>query len=101
MKRAGRYTNQFESVELRIGNVDKTGSAPVQFTENALAGYSGPSSSAVEVIFDVNPPISGRYLTLQTIANQSLSIDEVYAKRVLQPDSSTKPGGNHFLSFNW
>ena len=82
MKRAAPYAYQFESVELRIGNVDKTGSAPVQFTENPLAGYSGPSSSVVEVIFDVNPPMSGRYITLQTTADQYFAIDEVYAIKI-------------------
>ena len=80
MKRAAPYTYQFESVELRIGNIDKTGSLPVQFTENPLAGTFGARSSAVEVIFDINPPMSGRYLTLQTTADQFLSIDEIYAK---------------------
>ena len=82
IKRAAPYTNQFESVELRIGNVDNTGSPLVQFSENPLAGTYGASSSVIEVIFDVNPPVTGRYLTLQTIADQYLSIDEVYAKRL-------------------
>ena len=94
LKRAPPYTNEFDTVELRIGNVDMTGSRPVQFTENPLAGTYG-SSNAVEVIFDVNPPMNGRYLTLQTLVVQWFSIDEIYAKRLLQPDTSTNPTGNN------
>ena len=82
MKRAAPYTGQFASVELRIGNVDKTGSAAVQFTENPLAGTYGASSTEVEFIYEVNPPMNGQYLTLQTVVDQFLSIDEVYAKRL-------------------
>ena len=90
-KRAAPFTKQFESVELRIGSVDKTDSPPVQFAENPMAGYSAASSNVVEVIFDVNPPMIGRYLTLQTIADQYFAIDEVYAKR----PTSTQPTGNN------
>ena len=71
-------TTAFQSVELRIGNVDKSALGKVHFgNDNPLVGfYQGPEAT-LEHSFNLIAQASGRYLTLQTIISEHLMIDEV------------------------
>ena len=82
-KRPDEYWTQFGTVELRIGNVDMSGSGLVRFTENEWIANSGPVSDVVELVFALQPPVEGRFLTLQTLADQYMSFDEVFAKKLV------------------
>ena len=77
------YIEQFDSVELRIGNNDMTGSPLGPFTENQWIGYLGQSLTVQSHTVSVEPQVSGRFLTLQTMVNQVMGIDEIYAKALV------------------
>ena len=71
--------NQFHFVEVRIGNTDMTGTGNTQMMENHVAGNSGAASSPSEYVYVVEPPLDGRYLTLQNVEGVNyLSVDEIY-----------------------
>ena len=67
-------------MELKIGNKNNIGAGFVHLTGNEWIGYAGPTSTEIVLTFGVEPEVSGRYLTLQTMVNQVLGIDEIYAK---------------------
>ena len=82
-KRPDEYWTQFDTVELRIGNVDMAGSGLVRFIENECIANSGPVSDVVELVFTLQPPVEGRFLTLQTLADQYMSFVEIFAKKLI------------------
>ena len=74
-RRAGTY--DFQQVELRIGNTDKTGAGLVQFTDNTFVAKSPGPSNERDYSYHV-PLLSGRYLVLQCVKANAFSIDEVW-----------------------
>ena len=83
LRRAHGFHEEFDDVEMRIGNVDKTGSGMTQFTDNQWVGYSTPFVSDLNYVLAVEPAVEGRYLTFQIMVDQVLGIDEVYAKALI------------------
>ena len=73
-----QHWHHYQFVELRIGATDESGSGWVQFMNNALGGTYGAEAAEVEVIYILAPTLAGRFLTLQTVANAMLSVDEIY-----------------------
>ena len=81
IKRAA-YILRFYSVELRIGDSSETGTGQVQLTKNPVAGISGAASTDPEFAYILDPKLNGRYLTLQKVSNNYLSITEVYITKM-------------------
>ena len=77
------HVEQFESVEFRVGNDDKTGSPLGPFTNNQWIGFIGPPSTVQVHTLSVEPEVHGRFLTLQTMVDAYLGIDEIYAKSMI------------------
>ena len=77
VKRVGG-THQFKDINLRIGNVDEEGSTSAEFSQNPVVGTFGAATTVMEHTFVLDPPVSGRYLTLQNFIPLVTSIDEVY-----------------------
>ena len=69
----------FTNFEMRIGNVDKSQSKVVKFwDENKLvACRDGIRSNEILEVFNMEEPISGRYLTLQTYNAVWMIMDEI------------------------
>ena len=82
LKRVG-VTGHFQSVELRMGTADESGSGLTQLTGNALVGTFGDQTADVEHSFLIEPVASGQYLTLQTTAVVFLSFDEIYVFQMI------------------
>ena len=71
-------------LELRIGNVDKSSSSQVHFSnDNPLVATMGANNDNMEEVFVIVPPASGRYLTVQSVGPEFLCIDEVYTTQLL------------------
>ena len=73
MTKTSHVRYQFDAVELRIGMTDKAGSGLEQFVENELLGTAAESSEFVHT-FLIEPTVAGRYLTLQTVNGEFLSL---------------------------
>ena len=66
-------------LEIRIGYVDKSASSLVQFTDdNPLVATMGTPNTNLEEVFAISPPVSGRYLTIQSLGVRYLCIEEVF-----------------------
>ena len=80
----GPRTDRMRDLELRIGNVDKSSSAQVHFSnDNPLVGTMGAHNTNMEEVFPISPPSNGRYLTIQSVGSEYLCIEEVYATQIL------------------
>ena len=82
IKRADNL-NRFYSIELRIGDNSETGTGRVQLTKNPVAGTFGAATADPDYIFVVDPLLNGRYLTLQKVADNYLSVSEVYVTHIV------------------
>ena len=73
----------FHHVELRIGNVDMSGSSEgVHFGNgNPLVGFYDGPDVVNSSTYKLEPAVSGQYLTLQTIQHDHLLIDEIQVFR--------------------
>lgn len=80
---------RFHDVEMRIGNVKETGSILAQFTKNRLVATYGAANKNMNWAANVQYTASGRYLTLQSIKEEHLAVDDV-SVTVL----ATAPEGN-------
>ena len=70
------YFNQFQDIELRIGDADATGAGAEPLTNGKAVGHAEFSNEG-EHDFIVDPPSDGRLLTLQNMGNASFSLDEI------------------------
>ena len=79
MKRTQQYV-VFEKIELRIGLVDVSASGQVKLgDDNLYVGCNGAGNHDRDHLFNLKEPVSGRYLTVQILASNWLSLDEIYA----------------------
>ena len=77
LKREG-VEDRFHNVELRIGNE----SIPTNYeyspiTINTVAGDFGTGTTETMAVYEVDPPISGRFITLQAYEWSYLEVDEI------------------------
>ena len=71
-------------VELTIGNVDKSSSTQVHFSnDNPLVATIGANNANMDEVFAIMSPASGRYLTIQSVGAEFLYIEGVYTIRHL------------------
>ena len=78
VKRTQQYTF-FEEMQLRIGLVDiSTYGQEMLGQENLYVGCIGTAVNVRDHFFNLKTPVSGRYLTLQTLASKYFCMDEVY-----------------------
>ena len=79
LKRTGLANRmRFKQIELRIGNRDSTGKPAEPLTENPLVvtlGDTNPNDATH--IFELAPPVGGKFLTLQIMHLEHLEVDEV------------------------
>lgn len=75
--------DRFYSVELRIGDNTETGTGKVQLNKNPVAGLFGAATTDPDYTFVVDPYMDGRYLTLQKISDNYLSIAELYVTKMV------------------
>ena len=75
VKRTGG-TQNFKTINLRIGNADEEGSTSTEFSQNPVVGTFGNATTEMEHMFVLDPPVSGRYLTLQNFIPLVTSIDD-------------------------
>ena len=74
-----RFYGSFEKIELRIGFMDISASGQVELAgENLFVGCSGSPNINRDHYFNLEQPVSGRYLTIQTRAAKYLAMDEIY-----------------------
>ena len=64
---------------MRIGDVDKGGSGLVKFgDENKLVAWrDSVETDTILEVFNLDEPVSGRYLTLQTYVEAYMVMDEI------------------------
>ena len=55
----------------------------MQLTKNPVAGTFGAATADPDYIFVVDPLLNGRYLTLQKVADNYLSVSEVYVTHIV------------------
>ena len=78
MKRTQQYI-YFEEMQLRIGLVDISAYGQVLLgEENLYVGCSGTRNNNRDHFFNLKVPVSGRFLTLQTLASLYFCMDEIY-----------------------
>ena len=74
---ASNVSTRFAEVELRIGNEDESGSGVQQLTQNPIVGLYPGANLEPLATFQLQPPASGRFLTLQILSANSLEIGEL------------------------
>ena len=71
------WTERFAQVELRIGNNDESNKGLSQFSSNTWVGYYGSGNHDPVATFQFEPR-SGRFMTLQILAQNHLEINELF-----------------------
>ena len=81
LKRVQPHHTNFDSVEIRLGHVNKAGTGLSHLGEdNPLIGYHEGATTTMDFVLNLEPGVDGRYLTFQTMVAQLLGFDEVHAK---------------------
>ena len=69
--------DRFQEVELRVGNVDESSKGMALFTDNPLVGTTGATNPDPIHRFDLNPALTGRYVTLQCVGTMQIGMYEL------------------------
>ena len=77
LKRSG-FVFRFKTVELRIGNTDHAGSGYVPLDGNPLVGYFQGPDSNLTTSYYLDPPVAGRFVSIQAIQTTQFDIDEIF-----------------------
>ena len=69
---------KFAGVEVRLGDADESGVGEVQLGENELVAFYVGETLEDEALIVLAKPAGGRFLTLQSVNNNGLEVNELF-----------------------